>query len=105
MKDTLQYQLTPETRAAIFAKDVLTIEDLQHLLLMSYQAAAKLMRDIKRKNDRLQIQGKLHVQDYLDYFGIDGHGRYGLVVAQDITPNSDQVSSEHIYRSVCYSGN
>lgn len=60
--------MTYAEREAIFSKEYLTIADLETLLGLNYQMAAKRMRDIKRKNDRLGIQGKIHVQDYLDYF-------------------------------------
>ena len=55
-------------REKIFAKEYLTITDIQELLGMSYQDAARTIRNIKRKFDRLQVRGKIHVQDYFDYF-------------------------------------
>ena len=60
--------MTYAEREAIFSKDYLTIADLETLLGLTYQMAAKRMRDIKRKTDRLGVQGKIHVQDYLEYF-------------------------------------
>jgi hypothetical protein len=78
--------MTYAVREAIFSKDYITIADMQALLGMGYDDAAKKIRDIKRalKMDpkyngqgvRLDIQGKLHVQDYLDYFNITDHTRY-----------------------------
>lgn len=64
----LSQPCTPEARRLIFSKDYLSIEDVQILLGMSYGDAAKLIRQIKRRFDRLNIRGKLHVQDYLDYY-------------------------------------
>ena len=58
--------MTYDQWVEMFAKDYLTINDIQKLLSYSYSAAAKLIRDIKRKTDRLHIQGKIHVQDYID---------------------------------------
>lgn len=60
--------MTYAKREEIFSKDYLTIADIQELLGVGYQEAAKRIRDIKRRNDRLGIQGKIHVQDYLDYY-------------------------------------
>lgn len=60
--------MTYAEREAIFSKEYLSIQDLGTLLGLNYQMAAKRMRDIKRRSDRLGIQGKIHVQDYLDYF-------------------------------------
>lgn len=62
--------MTYAEREAIFSKDYLTIADLETLLGLTYQMAAKRMRDIKRRSDRLGIQGKIHVQDYLEYFDL-----------------------------------
>ena len=63
-------------REQIFSKDYLTIKDLQQLLGLSYQIAAKLMRQIKFKFDRLGIQGKLHTEDYFEYYKITDKQRY-----------------------------
>jgi len=65
-------RMTYETRERIFAKEVLTISDISVLCGLSYQAAAALIRNIRRRCDRLGLEGKLHVQDYLDYFKLDG---------------------------------
>ena len=63
--------MTYTERVEMFAKDILTIEDIQSLLGLSYNAAAMLIREIKNKTDRLHIQGKIHVQDYIDYYNLD----------------------------------
>lgn len=65
-----------ERRKEIFAKEILTIADLEKLMGMSYQMAARFMREIKRKSDRLGIRGKCHVQDYIDAYALDAK-RYG----------------------------
>ena len=65
--DTLP-ELTPELRKNILSKDYLDIRDVQLLLGYVYGEAAKLIRQIKRKYDRLHVRGKIHIQDYLDYF-------------------------------------
>lgn len=62
--------MTYAEREEIFSKEYLTVEDIQNLLGMGYQDAAKTIRNIKRRTDRLGIRGKIHVQDYLDYFHI-----------------------------------
>ena len=48
----------------IFSKDYITIEELGHLLGLSYQMSARKMRDIKKKYDSLKVRGKLAVSDY-----------------------------------------
>lgn len=63
--------MTYEEREELLAKDYLTIADIQRLLGLEYHYAAKVIRDIRRKTDRLGIQGMVHVQDYIDYFDLD----------------------------------
>lgn len=62
--------MTYAEREEIFSKDYLTIADIQALLGLTYQDAAKTIRNIRRKTDRLGLRGKIHVQDYLDYFNL-----------------------------------
>lgn len=62
--------MTYADREQIFSKDYLTIADIQRLLGLDYQEAAKTIRNIRRHTDRLGIRGKVHVQDYLDYYGL-----------------------------------
>ena len=59
------------TREEIFSKDVITIDELGYLLGLSYQLAAQKLREIKRVTDRTRIQGKIHIQDYFDYFKVN----------------------------------
>ena len=78
--------MTYSRREEIFSKDYISISDMQDLLGMGYDDAAKTIRDIKRgleldpkfngQGVRLNVQGKLHVQDYLDYFNIPNAERY-----------------------------
>lgn len=63
-------------REKMFAKDYLTIKDMQELLGVDYQTASKIIRQIRFKYDRLKILGKLHVEDYFEYFGIKDRQRY-----------------------------
>ena len=65
-----------QEREAIFSKEVLTIKDLQLLFDMTYQVSARLMREMKRKFDRLGMEGKIHTEDYFEYFNITDKQRY-----------------------------
>ena len=63
--------MTYARREEIFSKDIITIPELQEILaLPSYQEAAKMMRNIKRRFNRFPQNGKLHVEDYKAYFEI-----------------------------------
>lgn len=78
--------MTYAEKEEMFSKDVLTIEDIEKLLCMGYDEAAKKIREIKKELNfnqkyngqgvRISAQGKLHVQDYFDYFRITDHTRY-----------------------------
>ena len=62
-------------REEIFSKDVMTINELAAVMSCSYSAAAQLMNEIKFKKRmdgtlRFDMQGKLHVQDYLEFFNL-----------------------------------
>nr|DAH66726.1 MAG TPA: excisionase [Bacteriophage sp.] len=63
--------MTFQEREEIFAKDYLTADDIVKLLGVCQNRAYIIIRNIKRKTDRLGIQGKIHVQDYIDYYGVD----------------------------------
>lgn len=69
--------MTYARREAILSQESISIEELGELLgIKSYQMAAKVMRDIKRKYDSLNVQGRLHVSDYFKYFNIPMEARY-----------------------------
>ncbi len=63
--------MTRQDREEMFAKDYLTASDISLLLGLDIQTAYAKIRDIRRKNDRLGIQGKIHIQDYIDYYNLD----------------------------------
>ena len=60
-----------ERREEIFSKEILRIEDLMELTGKAYSTCAALMRKLKRNGDRLNIEGCIHVNDYLAALGID----------------------------------
>ena len=64
--------MTHERRSELFSKDAFGVQDIMELLDVSYGTAAMIIRNIKRRSDRLKILGKIHVQDYLDYFNLGG---------------------------------
>lgn len=90
--------MTYARREEIFSKEVLSIADLQELLDLQYQGAAEMMRTIKRELNmnpkyngqgiRLDLQGKLHTQDYLDYFQIKSFERYSKPMDEEILGES-----------------
>ena len=63
-------------REQIFAKEYLDVNDFMCLFGIGLPSAYKLMREIKRKTDRLKISGRVHIQDYFEYFDILETSRY-----------------------------
>ena len=69
--------MTMTERQEIFAKEYLSIDDLVKLYDLTASHASEMLNDMKRKLTigkgqelRLNVRGRIHVQDYLDYFGI-----------------------------------
>ncbi len=64
--------MTYAERELIFSKDFITTQELQALLGYSnISGASAKMGEIKRVvGDRLGIKGKIHTEDYLEYFKI-----------------------------------
>lgn len=63
--------MTQEERKEMFAKDYLNTGDIEKLLGVKAHKAMNIMKTIRFHSDRLGINGKVHVQDYLDYFHLD----------------------------------
>ncbi len=84
--------MTYEKREEIFSKELLSIADIQELYGFSYQPASRFVRSIKTwfkvngRKLRIDMEGKIHVQDYLEYLNIKGDNlRYA-----DVKPLSAQ---------------
>lgn len=76
--------MTMQERQEIFAKEYLSIEDICKLYDLLPPHASALMGKIRKKLTtgmnqelRLDIRGKLHIQDYLDYIGVKSD-RYSM---------------------------
>lgn len=63
-------------REQIFAKEYLDVNDFMRLFGISLPSAYKLIREVKRNSDRLKLQGRVHIQDYFEYFDIPDTSRY-----------------------------
>lgn len=79
------------SREEIFSKDYLTIRDIEVLLGTTYQVAARIIRQIKFKTDRLGLQGKIHIEDYFEYYHITD--RQGYFKQKEIT-RDDEIESD-----------
>lgn len=67
-----------QTREQIFSKDYITTQELETLLGFKHLSdASKMMTQIKRTvGDRLGIKGRIHTEDYFEYFNITDKQRY-----------------------------
>lgn len=60
-------------------KDAWDNRELGKILGISESAACKVAMSIRRKiGDRLGIKGKIHAEDYFEYFGISDRTRYAV---------------------------
>ena len=64
--------MTYARREEIFSKDYITTSELQELLGIKHSTHASMkMTEIKRVvGDRLGVKGKIHTEDYLEFFNI-----------------------------------
>lgn len=76
--------MTYARREEIFSKETMSIEEFGEVMNLSYQMAARVIRNIKRTSDRPQIQGVLLVEDYFDYYGITDKQRYVKPLDEEI---------------------
>ena len=83
--------MTFDRRNEIFSKEALSIDDVKELLGVSYDTAQKLIQTIRRHSDRLNIQGKVHIQDYIDYFHLPPERYYHPTTA----PKDNAESNSH----------
>lgn len=60
-------------REEIFSKEFISTRELQEIFDISQLAnASTLMKKIKKETgDKLGIKGKIHINDYFKYFGIE----------------------------------
>lgn len=69
--------MTYERREEIFSKEALNVHDMMELFDISESAAYTVIRNIKvQVGDRLGVQGRVHIQDFLDYFRVPTADRY-----------------------------
>lgn len=68
--------MTYARREEIFSKETMSIKEFGEIMNLSYQVAARLIREIKRKSSRPQIQGVLFIEDYFCYYKITDRQRY-----------------------------
>ena len=68
--------MTYARREEIFSKETMSITEFGEVMNLSYQMAARVIRNIKRASNRPQIQGVLLVEDFFDYYGITDKQRY-----------------------------
>lgn len=66
--------MTYEEREKIFSKEALSVADVQALFGVCKSEATNIMNTIRRQTgDRLKVQGKIHIEDYLKHFGIEAN--------------------------------
>lgn len=77
--------MTYEKREEIFSKEIITYIELAELLQVDPTTASTILNKIKFKTDRLHLRGKIHIQDYIDYYNITSLERYFKAEGSDIS--------------------
>ena len=77
--------MTYSRREEIFSKETMSIAEFGEVMNLSYQMAARKIREIKRTSERPQMQGVLLVEDFFDFFHItDKHRSLNLESTEKI---------------------
>lgn len=63
--------MTYQEREAIISKELLDKNDMAKLCGVAPCTALEIIQNIKRKKCRIDIAGRVHIQDYIEYFGLD----------------------------------
>lgn len=77
IQEPIPVRMTLAQRREMFAKDYLDLTDLSMLLGTCYSRASEIVQEIKfNTRDRLHTRGRIHVQDYFDYYHLDPKNYY-----------------------------
>ncbi len=64
--------MTYDQREQILSKDVLSVSDVAILMGVTNKKASEIMCNIKMSiSPRITARGKLHTQDYLDFYKLE----------------------------------
>ncbi len=71
-------------REEIIAKEIITTAEFKILTGIEYKKASALLVQIKnwckrQGGPRVKTKGKIHIQDYLDYYNISRRDFYGQI--------------------------
>lgn len=90
--------MTYARREEIFSKEALTNQEIAELFDCSIPKASQIAHEIKRRvGSRIDFEGRVHVQDYLDYMEIKSErmDMYRRPLDEDSKPPV-------VRRTVCY---
>ena len=63
--------MTYEQRERIFSKDYISLGEFMEITGLCRTTASQTMKRIRRQYNRLGVEGKIHVQDYFDFYGLN----------------------------------
>lgn len=90
--------MTYARREEIFSKEALTNQNLAELFECSIPKASNIANEIKREvGSRIKFEGRVHVQDYLDYMQIKEER-----MAMYKKPLDEDSAPPVVRRTVCY---
>lgn len=63
--------MTYEQRERIFSKDYISLSEFMEITGYCKTQASQKMTEIRRRYNRLNVEGRIHVQDYFDFYGLN----------------------------------
>lgn len=62
--------MTQQEREKILSREALRTKDVADLMGCSQAKASDIIRRVKQSQDRLGMEGFLHIQDYIEFFNL-----------------------------------
>lgn len=89
--------MTYEDRERIFAKEYLDTDDIMTLFGGDRRSSSDIISRIKwNTEDRLRKKGKVHIQDYFDYFKLDP-ANYRPNMSQTVIRHMSEIAVSDIF--------
>lgn len=88
--------MTFEQRERIFSKDYISLSEFMEITGYCRSTASGKMKAIRRKYNRLNTLGRIHTQDYFDYFNLNPNDYRAPVLAESVQVLASAIAAEVI---------
>lgn len=86
--------MTYEQRERIFSKDYLSLSDFMEITGYCKTQASQTMTRIRRQYNRLEVEGRIHVQDYFDFYGLNPADYRVAVSSETLKSLAENIAKE-----------